>query len=280
MQFNARAVATAAVTATKAGVLSLLLLCGCSEAPPSPPAATSESAGLVNAKAISEPLTSSEVAAFLQIVERLPGARPPEPEDRTVTELSHDRAARENLARWRSSIREGLEPARIAASWKHGSRTAAALQDAGVGAEDFASLLSRISMAWAASQLEADVDVTKEIARAEARIEILLRKLEAIERQAATVSVAPAHWRTQTEAHWSALEQTVALCEFLRIVAAVPVSSRKAIAAHEVALSKILPPIPAAMVFERVDEQNILPTGFEETVPVRPGRPEAMRSGR
>lgn len=280
MQFDARAVATAAVMTTRAGLFGLLLLSGCSDAPPSPPAAAPASAVLVTAKAVSEPLTPSEIAAFLQIVERLPGSRPPEPDDRTVAELSHDRSARENLAKWRGSIREGLEPARIAASWKHGSRTFAALQDAGVGPEDFASLLSRISMAWAASQLEEDVDITKEIARAEARIEILLRKLEAIERQTASVSVAPAHWRTQTEAHWSALEQTVALCEFLRIVAAVPPSSREAIALHEASLSKILPPIPAAMVFERVDEQNILPTGFEETVPARPGRPEAMRSGR
>lgn len=280
MQFYGRAAAETITAAAKAGLLGLLLLSGCQESSPSPPPAPTGSPVLVTAKAVSEPLAPSEIAAFLEIVERLPGGQPPEPEDRTVAELSHDRPARENLAKWRGSIREGLEPARIASSWKHGSRTSAALQDAGVAPEDFASLLSRISMAWAASQLAADVDLTKEIARAEARIEILLRKLEGIERQAASVSVAPAHWRTQTEAHWSALEQTVALCEFLRIVAAVPRSSRDAIAAHEASLSKILPPIPAAMVFERVDEQNIRPVGFEEVVPSRPGRPEAMRPGR
>ncbi len=242
---------------------ALALAAGCGQDTSPPSKATERPQFVLQVQPVSNPLTTAEVTAFLEIVQRLPGGQPPEPTLPPVPELSGETPPRDRLAAWRGHIRRQLDPEQIAQSWKHGSRVHQVLSEQGVEPVAFASLMSRISATWVSASLTA-TDLAKEARSAENRIELAIRQIEEIDRRSRTLREIPPHWATRRDATWASVQELVSLVEFLRLMQSVPNASREEIQARRPALAKLLPSVDESNPFELRDERRIVPTGFEE----------------
>lgn len=240
----------------------LLLLAGCGA---NQPVVTSEKSVGFSLKqtTFATPISDEELKNFQQLVPRLPGAQVPE--FSSAAELFPDPQNRNPEALvevCRQQYQAALDPFRQAELWKHDPALMNCLESQGIEPEALAMLLIRISSAWAASAL---LDEQQHIPAAA----LQLLADERVEKLTASIYYVDAHadrYSPKVREHLNdALRETVALSEFLGLLAEVPIESAVRIRDHRLQLQSLLPEVATVADFERRLETTttVVPVGFE-----------------
>lgn len=173
-------------------------------------------------------LSPEEIAAFLEVVQRLPRQQVPEFAGAELPRITSTEGLESALETYRLAIRSGLSPGHQSEMWAKDSELQVAFQSMNVSPIAFADLMVRISCAWSAWQIQ------EELSLGQARQQID----EHIARLAATLEKVPsADVLDQLES----LELLVARSEFLRLLEQVPSQSVQAVVTARRDLQAIMP---------------------------------------
>lgn len=173
-------------------------------------------------------LTAEEIAAFLEVVQRLPRQQVPEFAGADLPRITSTEGLEAALLEYRLAIRSGLSPGHQAERWAKDSELQAVFQTMRVSPIAFADLMVRISCAWSARQIQ------EELSLAQARHQID----EHIARLAAALEKVPS---SDVLDQLESLELLVARSEFLRLLEQAPPSSIQAVASAHSDLQAIMP---------------------------------------
>lgn len=238
------------------------LLSGCGQTPPGDAAPVLSSLKLQRTP-FSQPLSVQELDAFRQIVQTLPGGVAPGFSSALDLFPEQQSNQPEIVAEiCRRQYRAALDPFRQAELWKHDTALMECLNRLEIEPEALAMLQIRVSSSWAAAALLDDHQHIPAAALkylADERVEKLTAGIHEVDSKSGANDV-------KVREHLIAeLRETVALSEFMGLIAEVPVESAVRIKEHHAALESLLPEVATAADFERRLETTatVIPVGYD-----------------
>ncbi len=235
--------------------MSLLLAWGCGQTPTAALTETPRSQTVTLAP-VSAPLTSADIAAFLTLSLQFPGSQAPSFASAELPRLTSPVGLRTAVQQLRAACRDALNPARQGAFWRGELALQPVFDRAGVEPAAFAALTLRMSCAWSALTICREASPVHMQRQLEAQIESLIRRIE---------QPLPGSTAWQGEQTLQALEEAVALSEFLGLLAQLPRESLQAVAACQHQLRTLLPKSAPGAEFVRRFESSptIIPASFQ-----------------
>lgn len=190
-----------------------------------------------------DPITKNDIDNFLKIIDGLPEKRVPTfARADLVMEPSEGESLDEYLTKIRGSLRSAIDPAKQGEAWLRERQIAAAFKQMQVNPTDFAQLATKMSMAWSASSVRGEIPILVTQRRLQEELEKLKAEYKNLESKKSTY---------QEEQWVQAIQETVALSEFLDFVQAVPQASLDTIRANSDRLSRVLPQADLSARFEK-----------------------------
>lgn len=234
--------------------VAVSFLAGCGK-PPAPPVAR-------RAEASQEKfLTEADIARFFEVIEVLPGRKPPMFQPAAELDLSTDTGAASMVARWQREFRSAYSPVIQGKMWRRDADLRQALEEQGLEPEDLARLLVKLSTAVVRESLDPQIDLRIVGAQADHAIESLCKQLDGLDHDR---KLSPSLRNGRVEVLTLVLKESVAYREFLRLLEAVPEESLATAARHRQALRALLPANDTVQAFERRLESQaaVIPAGY------------------
>ncbi len=211
----------------------------------------------IDAKPIMSPLTSSEIAAFMTIVSHLPDGKVPEFAPQHVPPTQKPRNATEHVALLQKRFRESIDVQQQATMWQRDPKLQKAFASMGVEPVAFSALAARISFAWSALAIGEKLPVATTERQLTTNLYALMRSVQSPPENMS---------QHQYQQLMEALEETVALGEFLQMLKQVPRESVVQLSIYRTQMEQLLPRSTSVAAFERhlVNRPEIMRVGHSE----------------
>ncbi len=240
-----------------------LLSLGCGESPaPSEAVSSGEELRLpadlaIAEKSLEEPLTDDEVLAFMDLVQSLPGGKPPEFAPVPGSVGPKARTPEESVTASRQAVRDALTIDTLMQGWAPRSAVRRVLTERRVTPRELTSVMLRMSCALAADAMGGARNVAAQRVIADEKVESLVARIHQHERS-----------HTQPpESLWNALDEAASLAEYLALLSSVSPESQQLVARHREELQAMLPATSnVSTTRESREDHRITPISFEEPV--------------
>jgi hypothetical protein len=243
----------------------LAVLAGCARHPEAPPEQALSRPGATH-------LTDADVQAFLKIIQRLPGQKPPAFQPLAEVDLSSDREAADMVARWQREFRSSYSPEVQARYWKRDSTLRTALSDSGIDPHDFAALLVNLSTAVVRASLDPEIDLPALGRQADGGIASLSSQFDNLDHDP---RLSPSIRNARAELLAVVLKETIAYREFLRLLECVPPESVSAIETHRETLEQLMPATETVLLFrKKLESQRTVIQASHESPRLPGSRPK------
>ncbi len=194
------------------------------------------------------PVTERDLANFLAVLEHLPDHEVP---SFAKLELNQQFSAgsdpRQDVENLREIFRSVFDPQLQGAEWKHDRKLVASFEQMQITPEEFAALVTKISLAWSASAIRGEIPILA----TQRKLREQIAKLE-FELQ----HPLPGQSEHEREHRVSSIRDTVALSELLDLISVVPEQSIQVMRANEDLLHRHLPPARLKAKFEQCIESS------------------------
>lgn len=200
-------------------------------------------------------LGQHEIAAFLAVLQRLPGQQAPEFAESILPRLTSVERLDTAVIRLRQAIRDAVTPERQVMEWQESPELQRAFASMQVNPLAFANLMLQISCAWSAWSVEQETSLSTAREQLDGRVVQLWEQLHS-----AAVPVGSIEQLQLLET----LEELITLTEFLRLLEQVPPENVTAVAAARDQLQAVLPDSALADEFTKYlrSQSTILRAGY------------------
>ncbi|RLS56629.1 MAG: hypothetical protein DWH91_06215 [Planctomycetota bacterium] len=206
-------------------------------------------------KPLNEPLTQDELLGFVELIESFPGGQPPQLSPRIAAGSVEGLLPEQAVQVWRTTLRQTLTTESLVNHWRPRAAERRVLTESQVTPQALASIMLRLSCAYAAEAFERELSITEAHRKAEQNVQTIVHQILISTRT---------HNQDQA-ALWAALEESTMLAEYLALLQEIPYESRHLVAVHRERLVTILPISQnRSAVLEQREDSRIIPVNYEE----------------
>jgi hypothetical protein len=232
-------------------ILGALILTGCGAAEQQKPRLGDQTKGpRIDLKGTNwkSPVTEQDLKNFLAVVECLPNQQVPPFAKMDLDQLFASHAyQKQDIEHLRQSYRSVFDPHLQGENWEQDSKLVTSFEQMNIVPEEFAALVTKISLAWSASAIRGEIPIL-------ATQRKLREKLVKLEFD--LLHPLPGQSNYDRDHQISAIRETVALSELLDLVSDVSDQSIQVMKANEELLHQHLPPARLKAKFEQCIESS------------------------